>query len=137
MEMLLEPGGGSFGGGGATGKQSSLALPGEGRGRTGDVGGRENISPWETPTVPQLSPMIEPKTKGPGPRGPEMMPLGGVEQASLDRGLMNRALASESSVDASANLDVSVRGPAGVETKVSGDGMFKGNTSLNRQVELT
>jgi hypothetical protein len=83
----------------------------------------------------------------PGGRDPTMEKLlepggggfgggGATGTTSLDRGLMNRALASESSVDASANLDVNVRGPAGVETKVSGDGMFAGNTSLNRQVEL-
>jgi hypothetical protein len=52
-----------------------------------------------------------------------------------DRQQLDRALGADS-VDASANLDVSVKGPAGIDVQVNGDGMFKGNTSVNRQVEL-
>jgi len=53
-----------------------------------------------------------------------------------DRGSFDGALAADAGIDASANLDVNVKGPAGVDVKSNGDGMFKGNTSVSRQVEL-
>jgi len=59
-----------------------------------------------------------------------------LDRANSDRGGFDGALAAEANIDASANLDVNVRGPAGVDVKANGDGMFKGNTSVSRQVEL-
>jgi hypothetical protein len=53
-----------------------------------------------------------------------------------DRTMLDRGLAGEHSVDASADLDVNVRGPAGVDVKANGEGMFKGNTSVSQQVAM-
>ena len=62
--------------------------------------------------------------------------VGTAQPISLDRSMIDRATAAEDSVDASADLNVNVRGPAGVKTQVSGEGMFKGNTSVSNQVDL-
>jgi hypothetical protein len=54
----------------------------------------------------------------------------------MDTGDLDRGLANEHEVDASGNLDVNVKAPAGTEVKANGDGMFKGNVSLQRQMDL-
>jgi hypothetical protein len=54
-----------------------------------------------------------------------------IGRSSLDSGL-----AREHDVDASGDLNVSVKAPAGTEVKAEGDGMFKDNVSLDRQMEL-
>jgi hypothetical protein len=54
----------------------------------------------------------------------------------LDRSGLDRGLAAESGVEAKGNLDVNVKAPAGTEVKAEGDGMFKGNVAMNRQIDL-
>jgi hypothetical protein len=54
----------------------------------------------------------------------------------LDTQDLDRGLANEHEVDASGDLDVNVKAPAGTEVKANGDGMFKNNVTLNRQMEL-
>jgi hypothetical protein len=58
----------------------------------------------------------------------------GVED--IGRSSLDRGLASESGIDAKGNLDVNVRAPAGTEVRAEGDGMFKGNVTTNRQIDL-
>lgn len=75
----------------------------------------------------------------PGGLRPEDEPRGeliGESTNKVDRTRFDGGLAADAGIDASADLDVNVRGPAGVDVKASGDGMFKGNTSVSRQVDL-
>jgi hypothetical protein len=53
-----------------------------------------------------------------------------------DRRETDRGLADEANIRPSGNLNVNVRAPAGTEVKASGDGMFKDNVSLDRQMSL-
>jgi hypothetical protein len=53
-----------------------------------------------------------------------------------DRKSIDRGLANESGVEAKGNLDVNVKAPAGTEVRAEGDGMFKGNVTTNRQIDL-
>lgn len=65
----------------------------------------------------------------------EELPLAPAFKMEMDRSALDYALGAESSVQASGSLDVNVTG-APADVKVTGDGMFKGNTTLTQQVEL-
>jgi hypothetical protein len=56
--------------------------------------------------------------------------------AAPSRRDLDRSLADESGVEPRGNLNVRVNAPAGTEVKASGDGMFEGNVSLDRQMQL-
>jgi hypothetical protein len=60
--------------------------------------------------------------------------LPGVDRTMLDRSTLDRSLSDN--IEPQGNLDVNVKAPAGTEVKADGDGMFKGNVSLDRQMEL-
>jgi hypothetical protein len=62
--------------------------------------------------------------------------VGLLDMDESDRINLDRGLANEDQIDASGNLDVNVKAPAGTEVRADGDGMFKGNVSLQRQMEL-
>ena len=67
-------------------------------------------------------------------KGRNVEPSFGVDwEKSINRSALDRSL---SDVEPRGNLDVSVKAPAGTEVKAEGDGMFKGNVSLDRQMEL-
>jgi hypothetical protein len=55
---------------------------------------------------------------------------------SLGREELDRSLARESEIEPRGNLNVNVKAPNGTSVKADGDGMFKGNVSLERQMEL-
>jgi hypothetical protein len=54
----------------------------------------------------------------------------------LDRSALDSSLAREADIEPRGNLNVSVKAPNGTSVKADGDGMFKGNVSLDRQMEL-
>jgi hypothetical protein len=62
----------------------------------------------------------------------------GRESSKLSDGRkqLDAGLAHEHDVDASGDLNVNVKAPAGTEVKATGGGMFDGNVSLQRQMEL-
>ena len=61
---------------------------------------------------------------------------GGSAPIDLDRDVINRSLSRDADIQPRGNLNVNVKAPAGTEVKAEGDGMFKGNVSLDRQMEL-
>ena len=65
------------------------------------------------------------------PRPDPRRELIGESRRDLDRGL-----AAESNIEPRGNLNVNVKAPNGTSVKADGDGMFKGNVSLERQMEL-
>ena len=67
------------------------------------------------------------------PAPPATNPVGLMSTDALDRSSLDRSL---NEVQPQGNLDVSVKAPAGTEVKADGDGMFKGNVTLDRRVEL-
>lgn len=82
---------------------------------------------------------INPERSGLSSRTRQPLDYAGADHLlarNFDRSLLDTGLANESRVDASGNLDVNVKAPAGTEVKAEGDGMFKGNVSLDRQMEL-
>jgi hypothetical protein len=66
----------------------------------------------------------------------EQIPLHQARISRLDPSILDRALGTESGVEASGNLNVRVSAPAGTEVKASGEGMFANNVSLERQMQL-
>jgi len=52
------------------------------------------------------------------------------------RAELDRSLANEAEIEPRGNLNVSVKAPNGTRVKAEGDGMFKGNVSLDRQMQL-
>jgi len=57
-------------------------------------------------------------------------------QENLARKILDKSLARENEPEPKGNLDVRVSAPNGTKVKADGDGMFKGNVSLERQMEL-
>jgi hypothetical protein len=57
-------------------------------------------------------------------------------ETARSRVALDRDLADESGTEARGNLNVNVRAPAGTEVRADGDGMFKGNVSLDRQMSM-
>jgi hypothetical protein len=68
------------------------------------------------------------------PAPPADRPVGFMSTPALDRRTLDRELGDESNVELSANLNVNVRAPAGTEVKADGNGMFKNNVSLDREL---
>ena len=64
---------------------------------------------------------------------PATMPTA-LMSTEFDRTTLDRSLSDN--IEPQGNLDVNVKAPAGTEVKADGDGMFKGNVSLDRQMEL-
>jgi hypothetical protein len=62
--------------------------------------------------------------------------LGSRDIPSEGRPSLDRGLAAESDIEPRGNLNVRVNAPAGTEVKATGEGMFEGNTSLDRQMQL-
>jgi hypothetical protein len=67
---------------------------------------------------------------------PSVRSFQAAQRAMLDRRTVDRGLAEESEIEPRGNLNVRVNAPAGTEVKANGDGMFKGNVSLERQLGL-
>jgi len=71
------------------------------------------------------------------PEGPSDTP---ADEALFTKGVpaerveLDRALGKEAGVEAKGNVNVKVKAPAGTRVKAHGDGMFKGNVSLDRRV---
>ena len=57
-------------------------------------------------------------------------------QENLARKILDKGLARENEPEPKGNLDVRVNAPNGTKVKADGDGMFKGNVSLDRRMEL-
>ena len=70
------------------------------------------------------------------PAPPATMPTALMSTPDLDRSALDSSLAREADIEPRGNLNVSVKAPNGTSVKADGDGMFKGNVSLDRQMEL-
>jgi hypothetical protein len=68
-------------------------------------------------------------------RAREIGRIAGGARAEEDRGELDRNLADDAG-EAHGSLNVRVNAPPGTEVKANGDGMFKGNVSLDRQMQL-
>jgi hypothetical protein len=65
-----------------------------------------------------------------------MRAVGLFDMEERGRRDLDRGLANEDNIDASGDLNVNVKAPAGTEVKATGGGIFDGNVSLQRQMEL-